>query len=1211
MILSLQTPKRSLSKSFLRQRPVRDEFNKFRENLLILLSKIDSAEREENQKTHIRDFLVNTYYKGLYEINTKDNKDLVIHTGKSNKDSVSVIIETKRPGNRNEMITGKDPNSKAFQELVLYYMNERADENNIDVKYCIATNINEWYVFDASVFEKYFYRNKDFLRQYEAWKKGQKVMGDTNLFYNDIAGPFIDGIKDEIPVTYFDLRDYEDVLKSSDPENERSIIPLFKLFSPSHLLRIASADDSNKLDEKFYRELLHIIGLEETKEGSKNIIRRKEKGNRDAGSLIENTISKLNILDSVDRVSDSINYGDSKDEKNFNIALELCITWINRILFLKLLEAQLLYYHSGGKEYKFLNSDKLKDFDEVFSLFHHVLAVPSGEREPDVKKKFELIPYLNSTLFEISSLEKDAINISQLNDSLTLDLTGSTILKEIKKETNSLPALDYLLKFLDAYDFASESSEDIQESSKTLINASVLGKVFEKINGYRDGSIYTPGFITMYMCREAIRPAVTQKFREKYNWNIDSFDDLNNFMADRRSGKDILEFNEVVNSLKICDPAVGSGHFLVSSLNEIIAVKSELGILADETGARLTDHDVSIEQDELVITDKHGDIFEYKVIGDGRGKGFSVRPGIQKFQSVLFHEKQKIIENCLFGVDINQNSVKICRLRLWIELLKNAYYRPPPSPLLGKEGVTTDELETLPNIDINIKCGNSLISRFPLDANLGKYGQNVKEILEQYGKNVREYKNEKNREKKKKIDGLIADLKKDIRTTISRNDPKLIKLNRLKGELDNLENQPELFDVTKKIQKETDAKKKKLRKEITKLYKEVEDIRSNAVYRNAFEWRFEFPEVLNEDGEYEGFDVVIGNPPYVVLSSKNITLNYLSINYLTASGGKVNLYKLFIERGISIQNKYSHLTFIVPNTYLTSGDSIETRKLLLDRTKILEIIEFTESDKVFEGVTQAVTILIFRNFNSDNSPFKITTKKQGKSISLQSDFKLNEKFIFLPSNKVIDKIRKQNIFFKDVAEGFQGEINVSTKKDFFDKVKSDTNLPLIRGNIIGAFKFISEIKEYCRSEIDTRNHYKIERVIFQEVSNQYQRRRIKAHLINPGYFCGHTTNYIFSVNEDISNKYLLALLNSKVVDYYFKYFNTTNHIPIGKIKIIPIPLVSLKLQQPFEEIVNNIYLFKDQNKDTASLEVEIDRMVYELYGLTEEEIRVVEGDLHK
>ena len=342
------------------------------------------------------------------------------------------------------------------------------------------------------------------------------------------------------------------------------------------------------------------------KEGSKHIIRRKELKNRNAGSLIENAISKLSVHDSSDRVSDSANYGDTKDEKNFNIALELCLTWINRILFLKLLEAQLVIYHKfdNSVNYKFLNPGKLKDFDELFSLFHHVLAVPEKERDADVKEKFKFVPYLNSTLFEISPLERETIDISNLNDSLSLEVIKNSILDDGKSKIKSLTSLEYILKFLDAYDFSSEGMEEVQEESRTLINASVLGKVFEKINGYKDGSIFTPGFITMYMCREAIRLAVTQKFKDKYNWNADKFDDIKNFIADKRSRNDIIEFNEVIDSIKICDPAVGSGHFLVSSLNEMIAVKSELGIFADEHGTRILDYDITIEQDELIITDR-------------------------------------------------------------------------------------------------------------------------------------------------------------------------------------------------------------------------------------------------------------------------------------------------------------------------------------------------------------------------------------------------------------------------------------------------------------------------------------------------------------------------------------------------------------------------------------------------------------------------------
>ncbi|MBK9334396.1 MAG: class I SAM-dependent DNA methyltransferase [Ignavibacteria bacterium] len=897
MKLSLLLPKKSLSKAFLKQRPLRSEINIFKSNLLKLIGKIDEIEREENQKNHIRDFLRDTYYKENYEVNTKDDKDLVIHTGKTKNESVGVIIEAKRPGNKSEMISGGKLNCKAFQELVLYYMHERADEKNIDVKYCIVTNIFEWYIFDASVFEKYFYRNKEFLKKYEEWRHGQKVTRDTALFYNDIVKPFIDSIEDEIQAVHFDIRDYEEILKSVNAEDdkEKSLISLYKLFSPHHLLRVSFADDSNKLDESFYKELLHIIGLEEVKEGSKHVIRRNEKDKRDAGSLLENAISKLSILDSADRVSDKDNYGDTKDEKNFNIALELCITWINRILFLKLLEAQLVNYHSGLPHYKFLKPEFLKDFDEVFSLFHHVLAVPESERDKDVRKKFEFVPYLNSTLFEVSPLEKESINISSLNDSLSLEILNNTILKSDRKTNKSLPTLEYILKFLDAYDFSSEGTEDIQESNRTLINASVLGKVFEKINGYKDGSIFTPGFITMYMCREAIRPAVVQKFRDKYNWKADSFDDLRNFMMDKKSAEDVREFNETINSLKICDPAVGSGHFLVSSLNEIIAVKSELGIFADEYGMRIPDYDISVEQDELIITDRQGDFFEYKIYPSASGDGFRVRGETQRLQRTLFHEKQKIIENCLFGVDINPNSVKICRLRLWIELLKNAYYKPPSGAQHSRDGGISGELETLPNIDINIKTGNSLISRFPLDANLSKFGKRIADTIEEYKINVREYKNEKDRTKKNNIDRIIDTMKKDIRTTFSENDPKLVRMTKLRGELENLETQTGLFEQSKKEQKEQAAKKKKLTAELAKVRKEADDIRSNAIYRNAFEWRFEFPEVLDGEGEFVGFDVVIGNPPYVDLKGLDPNLVKYLFNKFSTTENRINLYSILLN----------------------------------------------------------------------------------------------------------------------------------------------------------------------------------------------------------------------------------------------------------------------------------------------------------------------------
>jgi len=490
------SPKKALNKAFLKQRPLRSEIELFKSNLIRLLNKIDEIEREENQKNHLRDFLRDTYYKDTNEINTKDTKDLVIHLGKSNKDNVGIIIEAKRPGNKTEMISDEKPNAKAFQELVLYYLRERIEENNIDIKYLIATNVYEWYIFEASYFEKYFYKNKSFVKQYEEWRDGKKVTKDTNLFYNDIAKPYIDNINDEIPCIYFNIRAYEGILRNTDKDDDKNLIALQKILSPYFLLKVPFANDSNSLDERFYKELLYIMGLEEYKDGNKSIIRRKI-NNRQPGSLIENVINILETEDILYRFKDKTLYGQTKDEQLFGIALELSLTWINRILFLKLLEGLLITYHKGNKEYLFLNTEVIKDFDELYKLFHQVLARNINDRPETIKQKFAKVPYLNSSLFEISELEDATIRINSLDNNATIKLMDGTILKDEKKKNTALPTLEYLFKFLDAYDFASEGGEDIAEDNKTIINASVLGKVFEKINGYKDGSIFTPSFITM------------------------------------------------------------------------------------------------------------------------------------------------------------------------------------------------------------------------------------------------------------------------------------------------------------------------------------------------------------------------------------------------------------------------------------------------------------------------------------------------------------------------------------------------------------------------------------------------------------------------------------------------------------------------------------------------------------------------------------------
>jgi hypothetical protein len=819
MNLNIISIRNSINKAFLKVKPNRTQIEKFKENILNLYDQINESESEEFHKNIISAFLKDTYYSPNHYVNTKGRTDLVIHNGKDSNSSVGVLIETKKPSNKSEMPSKENLNSKAVQELILYFLRERITNKNLEVKHLIVTNIYEWFVFNASEFDRLFAQNKKLVKQFTDFEEGRLSESKTNFFYKQIAEPFLNELKSEISFTWFDIRDYEKTMRKNDKLDDKKLVALFKLFSPENLLKLPFINDSNSLDKRFYSELLHIIGLIDTKakEGNKKLIKRKEEIDRDAGSLIENTITILKYEDCLSQIKAS-DYGTNQDEQLFNVALELVITWINRVLFLKLLEGQLVKYHGGDKSYKFLSFERIPDFDALNKLFFQVLAIKENERSELVKNKFGNIPYLNSSLFEPNDLEHKTVRVSNLEDEYTLPLLSTTVLKDKtgKRLNVELNSLEYLFNFLDAYDFASEGAEDIQEENKTIINASVLGLIFEKINGYKDGSFFTPGFITMYMCRETIRRAIVQKFNETKNWNCKNTDDLYDKIEDRK------EANEIINSLKICDPAVGSGHFLVSALNEIIAIKNDLKILSDLEGKRLKEYQVEVVNDELVVTDEDGELFEYS----------PKNKESQRIQETLFHEKQTIIENCLFGVDINPNSVKICRLRLWIELLKNAYY---------KSG--TEDLETLPNIDINIKCGNSLISRYTLDADIKKALKKSKWSIDSYHLAVMTYRNAKSKEEKRSMEKLINEIKNDFESEIAANDKRVLKLNKLKGELFVLTNQHSLFDQSKREKAAWDKKVKKSTTDIQKLESDLEEIRTNKMYENAFEWRFEFPEV--------------------------------------------------------------------------------------------------------------------------------------------------------------------------------------------------------------------------------------------------------------------------------------------------------------------------------------------------------------------------------
>ena len=1230
-------PNQILNKAYRQVAIETEDFNRFKKALHTLLSTISDGQREETQKEHLRNFLSDTFYKPYY-MAPEEDIDLAVRLDKTSKSNIGLLIEVKSTTNKNEMISVGNLNRKALQELLLYYLRERISKKNSDIKYLIATNVYEYFIFDAQEFEQKFYQNKKLKKEFQDFEDGRKTSRKTDFFYSEIASSFIEEVADSLDYTYFDIRSYAKYLGENTAS--KKLIELYKVFSDVHLLKLPFQNDSNSLNKKFYAELLHILGIEEKKENNKIVIVRKAVGRRNEASLLENTINQLDAEDCLRKVPNIAIYGSTQEERLFNVAMELCITWINRILFLKLLEAQMLKYHDGEQCYKFLSIQKIRDFDDLNTLFFQVLARSVNQRTASILKDFEYVPYLNSSLFEVTELESNTIKINSLSQRSELPLFTNSVLinRKEKQQFSSLPTLNYLFAFLDAYNFASEGSEEVQEEAKTLINASVLGLIFEKINGHKDGSVFTPGFITMYMCREAVANSVLTKFNNFYNWNCASVADLYNKI------EDISQANRIINSITICDPAVGSGHFLVSALNELICLKYELGILVDSEGKRIkkSDYTFSIENDELIVTDADNNLFAYNPLNEES----------RRIQETLFKEKKIIIENCLFGVDINPNSVKICRLRLWIELLKNAYYTAESD---------YKQLETLPNIDINIKCGNSLLHRFDLTDSIKSVLKETGISISQYRNAVSKYKNAQDKAEKRELDSMIAEIKSKLTTEIGAKDPKKLRLNKRRAELVNLL-APQLFEMSKKEQKDWQKRVDAVKREIAELESYFEEINSNKIYLGAFEWRIEFPELLDTDGNFIGFDCIIGNPPYIQLQSMGTDADVLERMKYKTYVRTGDIYCLFYEHGMNLLKPNGCLCYITSNKWMRAGYGKELRQYFIAKTNPVLLIDFA-GIKIFDAATVETNILIAKKesytqntlaciISNTDDLNKLSVLVQQQAV--ECNFAENDSWIILSAieQSIKRKIEAVGTPLKDwdirinygIKTGFNEAFVITTDKrneilancQTEDERTRTAELirPILRGRDIKRYSYdwanlwLINTHNGIKGKIpriQIENYPAIKAHLdqyWEKISTRADKGDTPYNLRNCAYMedfskpkivwgnLNLTPNYALVENNSFINapssmivpasKYLLAILNSKIADFYIKLLGVTRNG--GYFEYKPMFIEQLPIPQ-----------LKIENKELAQIErlidnnnyTEIEYIVYNLYGLTQDEINYI------
>ncbi|GAA8025273.1 hypothetical protein HpCS43_06180 [Helicobacter pylori] len=828
------------------QTPTKETIEDFEKEINSLLENAPRQDDEEFQKNEINKFLKNAYG---YDCNTNKKVDSAIYVD----GEVQVLIEVKALNKKTEFPKNREnPLSKAFCQMVLYFLEEIEKEKNNSLKHTIICNAHEFFLFDCRDL-LLFQNDKRINKFYKNWAKNEGTDSSKPKFYKDLEQYLKTDFKGELRYTHFNLND-----------DVKELPLIYQVLSHEVLLKQRKTLDANTLNKDFYEELLYILGLEEQNDKGKILI----KPSRTKNSLSDALKGSYNNLD---------------DEE----VMALLIAWNNRILFLRLLESLLISFNHFKEP--FLTTDNFTDFNDLNTLFFEVLAKKNNERS--LKKEDKIlgkIPYLNSSLFDKTPLELKGHEIKWLSNE-RLEIYPKSILKKDKdyQKEKDLPLLKYLFEFLRVYKFTTtpkDIKDNTNNSESRLINPSVLGLVFEKLNGYKEGSFYTPSFITSYMCKESIMSIVLDKFNQTYKIECEKLTELKNYLKNSYKEDKRKEYLQLLLTLRICDPAVGSGHFLVSALNEMVWVAYKLGLIASlPLGATL-----ELENDEILIKISNKP-FIYT-------RPSSEQEQSHQIQKELFELKKSIIENCLFGVDINPNSCEITKLRLWIELLKYSYY-------IFEEGKNTNALETLPNIDINIKCANSLISRFNLNDDLKKI-PNIKKKIQEYKDLVAQYKDPNPLYPLNKADLInkIQDLKNTFSLTLK--DPKT------KAELEkaiekHIKNYndfalddksllaglnyfiPNLFGTPKLSPKEEEEAFASYGR-IRALRKKLDDALSGREYHNAFEWRFEFPEVLNDEGDFLGFDLLIGNPPYIK-EGGNKEL-FASTKRLRTYQGKMGIY---------------------------------------------------------------------------------------------------------------------------------------------------------------------------------------------------------------------------------------------------------------------------------------------------------------------------------
>lgn len=759
-----------------------------------------------------------------------------------------------------------------------------------------------------------------------------------------------------------------------------------------------------------------------------------------------------------------------------------------------------------------------------------------------------------------------------------------------------------LMDFFAMYNFTIDENDP--DDSEVGIDPEMLGHIFENLleDNKDKGAFYTPKEIVQYMCRQSvIQYLKTHEPDEQYAEPIEQLINNGIVLPVLQTKNVASRFMQLLKDVKVCDPAIGSGAFPMGILYVLYHAIHHLQSHAEPHG---------------------------------------------NFNST--QTKREIIQNNIFGVDIEQGAVDIARLRFWLALVVDA-----------------DEPQPLPNLDYKITCGNSILHRFPLDVPIENVfteynknkSENEKMSLPKYKEKVYKYTETSDHKEKDEFRNIIEQVKTAFRSNLSDKD--LLKIRKIRKRISNLET-PLLF---RERTKEEKNEAKKLRKQLAQIEKEHEDIKNNKIYEHSFEWRFEFPALLNDEGDFMGFNIIIGNPPYgAKLSNKEKELfkeYYYDVHMRTPE-----TYCYFISLAFKLVNSNGIVSYIVPNNMFFQNENEKTRSLLLFSHQLFRAINL--GDNTFENADVPTCIFIARSKGSENyeveySDYRkynisdIEWNKDYESISTAL-IKTVPAYVLGLSNvniRIINEIKQHGVLIDSIAEEMASGISTGGDKIFRVSTETVKELHLekeiLHKILVGAEIDSYQINDknnliiYTTKDIDIDNYDNIYNYLLpHQIKLSGKRETVKGTLPwwclhwprykglfegpkiimrqtsdsircvydENGYYVLNSILVLKLNNQDYNYKYLATVLNSTCIDFLYKNLTqeegrTFAEVKPANVRKLYIPKATKEEQKLLSTLYDYLVFLKNPKQTDPIISINsmfvdlfekiVDGCVYELF----------------